>query len=152
MAETVNRKETRNTLIVSLNERKDYQDTVQKNLSFTQGSLIIDDKDFILCGQIEDSLKKRGYHIKKLDLCHPERSCLYNPLAYIKSEKDALMVAEFILDASGNKQIEGTAEFEKAKKLLLLTCIYYVMENEKEQTLAKVKEIVQNFLDPDKMC
>ena len=62
------------------------------------------------------------------------------------------MVAEFILDASGNKQIEGTAEFEKAKKLLLLTCIYYVMENEKEQTLAKVKEIVQNFLDPDKMC
>lgn len=152
MAEIVNRKETRNTLIVSLNERKDYQDTVQKNLSFTQGSLIIDDKDFILCGQIEDSLKKRGYHIKKLDLCHPERSCLYNPLAYIKSEKDALMVAEFILDASGNKQIEGTAEFEKAKKLLLLTCIYYVMENEKEQTLAKVKEIVQNFLDPDKMC
>lgn len=48
MAETVNRKETRNTLIVSLNERKDYQDIVQKNLSFTQGSLIIDDKDFIL--------------------------------------------------------------------------------------------------------
>ena len=26
MAEIVNRKETRNTLIVSLNERKDYQD------------------------------------------------------------------------------------------------------------------------------
>ena len=38
MAETVNRKETRNTLIVSLNERKDYQDIVQKNLSFTQGT------------------------------------------------------------------------------------------------------------------
>ena len=64
MAEIVNRKETRNTLIVSLNERKDYQDTVQKNLSFTQGSLIIDDKDFILCGQIEDCLLYTSIYAK----------------------------------------------------------------------------------------
>lgn len=41
-------------------------------------------------------------------------TCLY------KSEKDALMVAEFILDASGNKQVEGTAEFEKAKNYFFL--------------------------------
>lgn len=110
-----------------------------------------DDEDFTLYKQTKDILQKRGYQIKKLDLCKPQDSCTYNPLMYTKTERDVLTVANFILNATTDKNATGTVELEKAKQLLLLTCIYYVLENETDKTLLQVKGTLDCFLKMDKI-
>lgn len=53
--------------------------------------------------------------------------------------------------ATTDKNATGTVELEKAKQLLLLTCIYYVLENETDKTLLQVKGTLDCFLKMDKI-
>ncbi|MCO7155351.1 type IV secretory system conjugative DNA transfer family protein [Anaerobutyricum hallii] len=126
---------TDNVIVVGAPGSGKTQDVIKHALLQNTGSIIVNDEDFTLYKQTKDILQKRGYQIKKLDLCKPQDSCTYNPLMYTKTERDVLTVANFILNTTTDKNATGTVELEKAKQLLLLTCIYYVLENETDKTL-----------------
>lgn len=140
-----------NMIVVGASGSGKTQDIIKHALLQNTGSIIVNDEDFTLYKQTQDILQKKGYQIKKLDLCKPQDSCTYNPLMYAKTERDVLTVANFILNSTIDKNATGTVEFEEAKQLLLLTCIYYVLENETDKTLLQVKDILECFLKMDKM-
>ena len=142
---------TDNVIVVGASGSGKTQDVIIHALLQNTGSIIVNDEDFTLYKQTKDILQKRGYQIKKLDLCKPQDSCTYNPLMYTKTERDVLTVANFILNATTDKNATGTVELEKAKQLLLLTCIYYVLENETDKTLLQVKGTLDCFLKMDKI-
>lgn len=142
---------TDNVIVVGAPGSGKTQDVIKHALLQNTGSIIVNDEDFTLYKQTKDILQKRGYQIKKLDLCKPQDSCTYNPLMYTKTERDVLTVANFILNTTTDKNATGTVELEKAKQLLLLTCIYYVLENETDKTLLQVKGTLDCFLKMGKI-
>ena len=138
-------------LVVGASGSGKTQDIIKNALLQSSGSVILNDEDFTLYKQTHDALQKKGYRIKKLDLCGSQSSCTYNPLMYAKTERDVLTIVNFILNSTTDKNATGTTEFKDAKQLLLLTCIYYVLENETNKTLLQVKDVLGRFLKMDEM-
>ena len=63
--------------------------------------LVTDPKGTILC-EVGALLERKGYRIKSLNLINFKKSMKYNPLAYIRSEKDILkLVNALILNTKG---------------------------------------------------
>ncbi|MCR4789022.1 MAG: type IV secretory system conjugative DNA transfer family protein [Lachnospiraceae bacterium] len=52
--------------------------------SLEDSSLVVCDTKGRLSGLMSRELKKRGFKVKTLDFVNPEKSCLYNPLDYIR--------------------------------------------------------------------
>lgn len=51
-------------------------------------SLIVADSKNMLHRMFKDELEKKGYKVRVLDFVNPEKSCLYNPLDYIRKNED----------------------------------------------------------------
>ena len=51
-------------------------------------SLIVADSKNMLHRMFKEELEKKGYKVHVLDFVNPEQSCLYNPLRYVRKDKD----------------------------------------------------------------
>lgn len=56
--------------------------------TLNDSSMIVADTKNMLCRMVGDELRDKGYRVHVLDFVNPERSCIYNPLDYIRRNKD----------------------------------------------------------------
>ena len=70
-------------------------------------------------------LDRKGYRIKSLNLINFKKSMRYNPLAYIRSEKDILkLVNALILNTKGEGEKSSEDFWVKAERLYY-SCLLY---------------------------
>ena len=83
-------------------------------------------KGTILC-EVGALLERKGYRIKSLNLINFKKSMRYNPLAYIRSEKDILkLVNALILNTKGEGEKSSEDFWVKAERLYYSALIGYI--------------------------
>lgn len=88
--------------------------------------VLTDPKGTVLveCGSL---LKRGGYRIKVLNTINFKKSMHYNPLTYIRSEKDILkLVNTIIMNTKGDGEKAGEDFWVKAERLLYCALIGYI--------------------------
>ena len=100
---------------------------VKPNLLQCHSSYVVTDpKGTILC-EVGALLERRGYRIKSLNLINFKKSMKYNPLAYIRSEKDILkLVNALILNTKGEGEKSSEDFWVKAERLYYSALIGYI--------------------------
>lgn len=71
--------------------------------------------------KLTPAFKENGYQVRALNLQDIQKSDGYNPIVYVRTMKEALMVADYMLGES--KDID--VFFNEAEKQLLAACILY---------------------------
>ena len=104
---------------------------------------VSDPKGTILteCGRL---LEKAGYRIRVVNTIDFAKSMKYNPLAYVRSEKDILRLVNVLVANTEGEKKGGDAFFEKAEVLLycaLLGLIHYEAPEE-ERNLNTLVELI----------
>jgi len=92
-------------------------------------------------------LEKAGYRIKVLNTINFNKSCHYNPFAYIRSEKDILkLVNTIILNTKGEGAQSGEDFWVKAEKLLYTALIAYIWYEapEDEQNFSMLIDMIDS--------
>ena len=88
--------------------------------------VVTDPKGTILC-EVGALLERKGYRIKSLNLINFKKSMKYNPLAYIRSEKDILkLVNALILNTKGEGEKSSEDFWVKAERLYYSALIGYI--------------------------
>ena len=76
------------------------------------------------CGKL---LQRGGYRIKVLNTINFKKSMHYNPLVYVRSEKDILkLVNTIIMNTKGDGEKSGEDFWVKAERLLYCALIGYI--------------------------
>ena len=88
--------------------------------------MVTDPKGTIL-NEVGALLDRKGYRIKSLDLINFKKSMRYNPLAYIRSEKDILKLVNVIIaNTKGDGEKSSEDFWVKAERLLYCALIGYI--------------------------
>ena len=117
-------------------ERAIQIDTLRQEMVYMESELpaikadgdyvVTDPKGTILC-EVGALLERRGYRIKSLNLINFKKSMKYNPLAYIRSEKDILkLVNALILNTKGEGEKSSEDFWVKAERLYYSALIGYI--------------------------
>ncbi len=100
---------------------------VKPNLMQLHSSYVVTDPKgtvLIECGKL---LQRNGYVIKSLNTINFKKSMHYNPLAYIKDEKDILKLVNVIIaNTKGDGEKSGEDFWVKAERLLYSALIGYI--------------------------
>ena len=90
-------------------------------------SYVVTDPKGTLLPEIGTFLARKKYRIKCLNLINFKKSMKYNPLAYIRSEKDILkLVNAFIVNTKGEGEKAGEDFWVKAERLYYTALIGYI--------------------------
>lgn len=116
------------------------------NINRHFGSMVVADTKGNLARMLTPSLEEAGYHVETLDFYHPEHSCCYNPLSYIRTnrdqteinEQDIVTITEALYPEKGRDPY-----WDNAGRLVLSSLIGFVMEKlpRREQNIASVMRI-----------
>ncbi len=102
---------------------------IKPNLMQMHSSYVVTDPKgtvLIECGKM---LKNNGYKIKVLNTINFDRSMHYNPMAYIRDQKDILkLVNTIILNTKGEGAQSGEDFWVKAERLLYTAYIGFIFE------------------------
>lgn len=83
-------------------------------------------------------LENNGYNIKVFNLIDVERSNTYNPLEYIHTETDVILIVDCILKNTTDPNKKGGDDFwEKAQALLFQAIVFLLWEHSEELHLEK---------------
>ena len=109
---------------------------VKPNLLQMHSSYVVTDPKGTVVNEVGNALLKGGYRIKILNTINFAKSMHYNPLAYIRSEKDILkLVNTIIANTKGEGAQSGEDFWIKAERLYYSALIGYIWyegpENEK---------------------
>ena len=90
-------------------------------------SYVVTDPKGTLLPEVGTFLQRKKYRIKCLNLINFKKSMKYNPLAYIRSEKDILkLVNALILNTTGEGEKSGEDFWVKAERLYYCALIGYI--------------------------
>ena len=90
-------------------------------------SYVVTDPKGTLLPEVGTFLQRKKYRIKCLNLINFKKSMKYNPLAYIRSEKDILkLVNALILNTKGEGEKSGEDFWVKAERLYYCALIGYI--------------------------
>ena len=118
---------------------------VKPNLLQMHSSYVVTDPKGTVLNEVGNALVKGGYKIKVLNTINFAKSMHYNPLAYIRSEKDILKLVNTII---ANTKGEGTQSGEdfwvKAERLYYSALIGYIWyeADESEKNLNTLIEMI----------
>ena len=101
------------------------------------GSYLISDPKGSLYRLYKEWLESRGYEVKLLDFTDPYKSDRWDPLAYVRTETDAVKMAHSIVTAGGSIGNHYADPFwNENSEMLLTSLILYLREQSfKKQTL-----------------
>lgn len=100
---------------------------VKPNIMQLHSSYVITDPKGTVLLEVGNLLLKANYKIKVLNTINFKRSMKYNPLAYIKSEKDILkLVNTLIANTKGEGEKASEDFWVKAERLLYTSLISYI--------------------------
>ena len=89
---------------------------VKPNLLQCHSSYVVTDPKGTILNEVGALLDRKGYRIKSLNLINFKKSMRYNPLAYIRSEKDILkLVNALILNTKGEGEKSSEDFWVKAE-------------------------------------
>lgn len=100
---------------------------VKPNLLQMHSSYVVTDPKGTVLNEVGKALKEGGYAIKVLNTINFKKSMHYNPLAYIRSEKDILkLVNTIIANTKGDGNQSGEDFWVKAERLYYSALIGYI--------------------------
>ena len=100
---------------------------VKPNLLQMHSSYVVTDPKGTVVNEVGNALLKEGYRIKILNTINFAKSMHYNPLAYIRSEKDILkLVNTIIANTKGEGAQSGEDFWIKAERLYYSALIGYI--------------------------
>lgn len=118
---------------------------VKPNLMQMHSSYVVTDPKGTIVIECGKMLKDNGYDLKVLNTINFKKSMKYNPLAYIKNEKDILKFVETLV---ANTQGSGAKEdfWVEAEKLYYTALVGYIMTQlpENERNMSTLLFLVNN--------
>ena len=100
---------------------------VKPNLLQMHSSYVVTDPKGTVLNEVGKALQDGGYRIKVLNTINFKKSMHYNPLAYIRSEKDILkLVNTIIANTKGEGSQSGEDFWVKAERLYYSALIGYI--------------------------
>ena len=118
---------------------------VKPNLLQMHSSYVITDPKGTVLNEVGKAMQDGGYKIKVLNTINFAKSMHYNPLAYIRSEKDILkLVNTIISNTKGEGSQSGEDFWVKAERLYYSALIGYIWyeADEEEQNLNTLIEMI----------
>ncbi len=118
---------------------------VKPNLLQMHSSYVVTDPKGTVLNEVGKALKDGGYTIKVLNTINFAKSMHYNPLAYIRSEKDILKLVNVIIaNTKGEGNQSGEDFWVKAERLYYCALIGYIWYEapEEEQNLNTLIEMI----------
>ena len=91
------------------------------------------------------ALKSNGYEVRVFDLLTPDASFCYNPLAYVRDDKDVLRLIETLIQSTTPPGAQSSDPFwTKSETALLQALVLYLMHEAppEEQNFATVMEML----------
>ena len=92
------------------------------------------------------ALKANGFEVRVFDLLNPEASYCYNPLAYVRDDKDVLRLIETLIQSTTPPGAQTSDPFwTKSETALLQALVLYLMHEapKEEQNFAMVMEMLE---------
>src|SRR5574344_443878 len=118
---------------------------VKPNLLQMHSSYVVTDPKGTVLLEVGNALKHGGYSIKVLNTINFAKSMHYNPLAYIRSEKDILKLVNTIIANTKGEGNQGGEDFwVKAERLYYSALIGYIWYEapEEEKNLNTLIEMI----------
>ena len=118
---------------------------VKPNLMQMHSSYVVTDPKGTVLVECGKMLLKNNYRVKVLNTINFKKSMHYNPLVYIRSEKDILkLVNTIILNTKGEGQQSGEDFWVKAEKLYYTALIGYIWYEcvEEEQNFTTLLDMI----------
>ncbi len=122
--------------------------------SLTDSSLIVSDTKGRLCHLFNKELKLKNYKVKILDLVNPERSCVYNPLDYIRKNKNGSYKEQDIARLAAALMPDGMSRddpfWELSARNVLEFFIAFTLQAlpEEEHDMYTVSRLFRSFIKP----
>ena len=92
------------------------------------------------------TLKANGFEVRVFDLLNPDASYCYNPLAYVRDDKDVLRLIETLIQSTTPPGAQTSDPFwTKSETALLQALVLYLMHEapKEEQNFAMVMEMLE---------
>ena len=111
------------------------------NLMRAHGSYVVADPDGSLLAASSRKLSRNGYSVKVIDFGNPKVSDHYNPLRYVRTDEDVILLVDCILDnlRDGSPQCQDPF-WNKTETAVLSSIILYLLHfcPKEEQTMRQV--------------
>lgn len=101
---------------------------IKPNLMQLNGSYVITDPKGLLLSETGEMFREAGYRIKTFNTVEFSKSLHYNPLAYIKSEKDILKVVNVLIENTSKEGVSAEKFWIDCERLLYTAIIAYIIE------------------------
>ena len=108
-------------------------------------SLVICDPKSEILRKTGGALKANGYEVRVFDLLNPDASFCYNPLAYVRDDKDVLRLIETLIQSTTPPGAQSTDPFwTKSETALLQALVLYLMHEAppEEQNFSMIMEML----------
>ena len=108
-------------------------------------SMVICDPKSEILRKTGGALKANGYEVRVFDLLSPDTSFCYNPLAYVRDDKDVLRLIETLIQCTTPPGAQSSDPFwTKSETALLQALVLYLMHEapKEEQNFAMVMEML----------
>ena len=108
-------------------------------------SMVICDPKSEILRKTGGALKANGYEVRVFDLLSPDTSFCYNPLAYVRDDKDVLRLIETLIQSTTPPGAQSSDPFwTKSETALLQALVLYLMHEapKEEQNFAMVMEML----------
>ena len=108
-------------------------------------SMVICDPKSEILRKTGGALKANGYEVRVFDLLSPDTSFCYNPLAYVRDDKDVLRLIETLIQSTTPPGAQSTDPFwTKSETALLQALVLYLMHEAppEEQNFSMIMEML----------
>lgn len=108
-------------------------------------SILVSDPKAELLRKTGNALIAAGYEVRVFDLLSPDTSFCYNPLAYVRDDKDVLRLIETLIQSTTPPGSQSTDPFwTKSETALLQALVLYLIHEapKDEQNFAMVMEML----------
>ena len=108
-------------------------------------SMIVTDPKSEILRKTGNALIEAGYEVRVFDLLNPDASFCYNPLAYVRDDKDVLRLIETLIQSTTPPGSQSTDPFwTKSETALLQALVLYLIHEapKDEQNFAMVMEML----------
>jgi len=108
-------------------------------------SMIVTDPKSEILRKTGSALQANGYEVRVFDLLSPDTSFCYNPLAYVRDDKDVLRLIETLIQSTTPPGSQSADPFwQKSETALLQALVLYLIHEapEDEQNFAMVMEML----------
>ena len=107
--------------------------------------MIVTDPKSEILRKTGNALIEAGYEVRVFDLLNPDASFCYNPLAYVRDDKDVLRLIETLIQSTTPPGSQSTDPFwTKSETALLQALVLYLIHEapKDEQNFAMVMEML----------